>query len=327
MQRIIVAAVSLLIVAVASVPVYGVGASQREMGIVVHDTDPSAWQSYRWYIVGAVSVVAGQTLLIGWLLVEHRRRRRAEREAHAQLEKARQQLVAMTHLDRRAAIGEVMAAIIHELTQPIEAILHNAEAGQMMLEAGTLAPAEMRQILEDIRRIDMRAGDIIQWMRGMLRTREFQTTAVDVNAFTRETLTIVTPVAAAKGVRVELDLDGDLAPIVGDRIHLQQVLLNVLLNGIDATAAMPPERRCLRVRTAKTDEHVEVSVRDAGHGIPDDAMSQIFEPFYTTKGEGMGVGLSIARTIVEAHGGSMAARNNPEGGATVWFSVPVGADA
>ena len=109
MQRIIVAAVSLLILAVASVPVYGVRASRREMGI---------------------SVVAGQTLLIGWLLVEHRQRRRAEREAHEHLAKARQQLVAMTHLDRRAAIGEVTAAIIHELTQPIEAILHNAEAGQ-----------------------------------------------------------------------------------------------------------------------------------------------------------------------------------------------------
>jgi signal transduction histidine kinase len=306
---------------------WGITESRLPPGTIVQHRDRSPWESDRSYVVGTVAVVAVQMLLLGWLLVERRQRRRAEGEAREHLEKARQHLVAMTHLDRRAAMGEVTAAIAHELNQPIEAILHNAEAGAMMLDAGTFAPEEMREILDDIRRIDMRAGDIIQRMRGLLRKHELEAKAIDVNEVTRETLAIVTPVAAAKGVRLELDLGHDLLPIVGDRIHLQQVLLNLLLNGIDATAAMPRERRCLLVRTAKNGEQVEVSVRDAGHGIPDEAVSRIFEPFYTTKGEGMGIGLSIARTIVEAHGGSIAARNNPEGGATVWFSLPVGVAA
>lgn len=306
---------------------WGISESRLPQGTMIRYRDPSPWELYRGYIVGAMVMVSVQSLLIGWLLVERRHRRRAEVEAREHLEKARQHLVAMTHLDRRAAMGEVTAAIAHELNQPIEAILHNAEAAEMMLDAGAFAPAEMRQILADIRRIDVRAGDIIQRMRGMLRKHDFQATAIDANDFTRETLAIVAPVAASKGVRLELDLGADLPPIVGDQIHLQQVLLNLLLNGIDATAAMPPERRSLLVRTEKTGEQVHVSVSDAGHGIPDDALARIFEPFYTTKGEGMGIGLSIARTIVEAHGGSIAARNNPEGGATVWFSLPVGVAA
>lgn len=294
---------------------------------LVHFRQPSLWRDYRLQVTGMAVVGLTQTLLIAWLLVEHRQRRRAELEAREHLEKARQHLVAMTHLDRRAAMGEVTAAIAHELNQPIEAILHNTEAAEMMLDAGNFAPAEMRQILADIRRIDTRAGDIIHRMRGMLRKHEFQATAIDANEVTRETLAIVAPVAASKGVHVELDLGADLPPVVGDKIHLQQVLLNMLLNGIDATAGVPRERRSLLIRTAKTGEQVQVSVSDAGHGIPDDALARIFEPFFTTKGEGMGIGLSIARTIVEAHGGSIAARNNPEGGATVWFSLPVGVAA
>jgi C4-dicarboxylate-specific signal transduction histidine kinase len=270
--------------------------------------------------LGAVGFL--QTLLIGWLLIEHRQRRRAELEVTRRLQETRAQLVTITHLDRRAVVGEVTAAITHELNQPLEAILHNAEAGELMLESGLASPEELRCVFADIRRIDERAAEIIQRLHALLRKKEFETRQLDVNELTRETAALVTPVAGSKGVQVELELATDAPPIAGDPIHLQQVLLNVLLNGIEAMCTTPRERRQLAVRTMTVDHHVEISVRDCGHGIRAETVSQIFEPFYTTKGKGMGIGLSIARTIVEAHGGQIAAQNNADGGATVSFMLP-----
>jgi C4-dicarboxylate-specific signal transduction histidine kinase len=283
---------------------------------------PPAWQQYRWQILITGAALLVQTLVIIGLAVEHRRRRRAEIEARTLLEEARSHLMTITHLDRRAAIGEVTAAITHELNQPLEAILHNAEAGEMILESGAGSNDEVRQIFADIRRIDTRAAEIVSRLRGLLRRKEFETRPLDVNEVTRETVALVTPVAVSKGARVALDLTDAPVPIVGDRVHLQQVLMNVLLNGIEAMSGTPRERRNLSVSSRRMDGHVEVSVSDCGHGIRAASASQIFEAFYTTKGEGMGIGLSIARTIVEAHGGHIAARNNPDGGATVWFTLP-----
>ena len=285
---------------------------EREaLGVGVQSSQSGLWRADRLQTIAFGMVAALQALLIGWLLLEHRQRRRAEVEVGRRLQEARAQLVTITHLDRRAAMGEVTAAITHELNQPLEAILHNAEAGEMMLESGMASPEEMRQIFADIRRIDGRAAEIIQRLRRLLRKKEFETGPLDVNELTRDTATLLAPVAGSKGVRLELDLAADMVPIAGDQIHLQQVLLNVLLNGIEAMTATPRERRQLAVRTTNTGDHVEVSVRDSGAGIGAETMSRIFEPFYTTKGEGMGIGLSIARTIVEAHGGRIRARNNP----------------
>jgi len=297
--------------------------SRLPRGTIVQYRDPSLWQSYRWHVIGGLSVITAQMALIAWLLVEYRRRRRrAEVEVGQRLQDSRTQLVTIAHLDRRAAMGEVTAAITHELNQPLEAILHNAEAGELMLESGVSSPEEIGHIFADIRRIDTRAAEIIQRLRGLLRKKDLETQPLDANELTRDTTALVAPVASAKGVRVELDLRTQMISMVGDRIHLQQVLLNVLLNGIDAMSATPREQRRLTVRTFMVDHRVEISVRDYGHGIRAERASQIFEPFYTTKGEGMGLGLSIARTIIEAHGGSIDARNNTDGGATVWFTLP-----
>jgi signal transduction histidine kinase len=139
-----------------------------------------------------------------------------------------------------------------------------------------------------------------------------------------ETIAIVRPDARARAIELEWELADTVRPILGDRIHLQQVLLNVLINAIDAVATMPPERRRVRVRTSLSEGVVRLAVSDTGPGIPADRISQIFEPFFTTKseGSGMGMGLAIARSIVEAHAGRMAAENNPGGGATVWCSLP-----
>jgi signal transduction histidine kinase len=306
----------------AEAAVSEISGSSLPPGSIIRFRDPSLWELYRWPLVTSLLITL-QVVCIGWLMVEHRRRCRAEWEVGQRLQEVRTQLVTITHLDRRAAMGEVTAAITHELNQPLEAILHNAEAGEMILESEGPSNEELRHIFADIRRIDMRAAEIIQRLRGLLKKKELETHPIDVNELVRETAALVTPVAGSKGVRVELDLAPDLVPMVGDRIHLQQVLLNMLLNGIEAMIATPRERRRIMVTTVKHDRQQKIAVRDWGHGISAEIVSRIFEPFYTTKGEGMGIGLSIARTIIEAHGGRIAAQNNADGGATIWFTIPL----
>jgi signal transduction histidine kinase len=278
------------------------------------------WERYRWAIVLTASVLLLQSVLIGGLVFERRRRRRAEVES-------RRNLAAMAHLDRRAAMGELATSLAHELSQPLNAILQNAGVAQMLLTSATVPPAlgEMAEIIGDIRKDDVRASEIIRRMRGLLQKHELEARPVDLNDVAQETVAIVRPDARARAIELEVELAASVRPILGDRVHLQQVLLNLLMNAIDAVAAMPPERRRVRVRATQGDGIVRLAVSDTGPGIPSNRLSQIFEPFYTTKseGSGMGMGLAIARSIVEAHAGRIAAENNDSGGATVWFTVPV----
>ena len=281
---------------------------------------PTAWELYRWYIVSALSLLALQSLLIAGLVFERRRRRRAEIQS-------RRHLAAMAHLDRRAAMGELATSLAHELSQPLNAILQNAGVAQMLLTSTTVPPAlgEMADIISDIRKDDVRAGEMIRRMRGLLQKHELETRPVDLNELAQETMAIVRPDARSREIEMEVALADDIRPILGDRVHLQQVVLNLLLNAMDAVSALPPARRRVRVRATQSDGIVRLAVSDTGPGIPAERLSQIFEPFYTTKseGSGMGMGLAIARSIVEAHAGRIAAENNPGGGATVWFTLPI----
>ncbi len=274
------------------------------------------WRDHKRLIVSVAVVGIAQSLLIAGLLYEHRRRLRAERES-------REQLVAMAHLDRRVAMGEMATALAHELKQPLGAILHNAESAQMILEAEPRPPDEMSAIVADILKANRRATEIIQRMRSMLQKHELERKPIDVNGLVEETVALVLPVAAARGASVDLELEDGLRPVLGDRVHLQGVLLNLLLNALDAVANMAPERRRSLVRTQLKDRQIEVLVQDAGCGIAPDSVSRVFEPFYTTKDQGMGMGLSIARSIVEAHGGRISAENNAGTGATLRLWLPV----
>jgi signal transduction histidine kinase len=300
------------------------GLSERALpvGSVVRFRTPSAWEQHRTAFVAAIAVVLLQSMLIAGLVLERRRRRRAEMES-------RRSLVAMAHLDRRAAMGELTTSLAHELNQPLTAILQNAGAAQMLLTRNSLPPAlgEIEEIISDIRSDDIRASEIIRRMRGLVQKHELEARPVDLNEVAHETIAIVRADARSRGIQLETDLAHDVPSVHGDPIHLQQVLLNLMLNAVDAVATMPPERRRVRVRTTQSDGEVQVAVADAGAGIPSDCISAIFEPFYTTKteGSGMGMGLAIARRIVEAHGGRIAAENNAGEGATVWFSVPLSA--
>jgi signal transduction histidine kinase len=223
-------------------------------------------------------------------------------------------------------MGELAASLAHELNQPLNAILQNAGVAQMML-ASTAVPSglgELDEIITDIRKADIRASEVIRRMRGLLQKHESESLPVDLNDVAEETVAIVRPDARSRQIELEMELFGGIAPILGDRVHLQQVLLNLLINALDALVAAPPERRRVRVWTAQSDGEVRLAVTDTGMGIPADRLSEIFEPFHTTKrdGIGMGMGLAIARNIVDAHGGRMAAENNAGSGATVWFSLP-----
>jgi C4-dicarboxylate-specific signal transduction histidine kinase len=271
-------------------------------------------------VIGALALTVVQLLLIAGLIFERRRRQRAEIES-------RQHLAAIAHLDRRAAMGTLATSLAHELNQPLNAILQNAGVAEMMLTRPALPQDrdEMLEIITDIRKDDIRASEIIRRMRGLLQKHELESHPVDLNQVADETVIIIRPDAKARQVQLELNLHAGVHPIMGDRVHLQQVMLNLLMNALDAVATMPPERRRVRVGTNQSATDVRVSVSDTGVGIPAEGMADIFAPFYTTKreGSGMGMGLAISRSIIEAHEGHMAAQNNASGGATVWFSLPI----
>src|SRR5258705_554515 len=298
---------------------WGVAESALPAGSIVRFREFSVWERYRTGIIVTASVLVLQSVLIASLVFERRRRRLAEVES-------RRHLAAMAHLDRRAAMGELATSLAHELNQPLNAILQNAGVAKMLLSAIAVPPelGEMAEIINDIRKDDIRASEVIRRMRGLLQKHELETHPVNLNEVAQETVAIVRPDARSREVQLEMDLADGVCPIMGDRVHLQQVLLNLLMNAIDAVAAMPTERRRVRVCSTQSDGGVRLAVADTGMGIRGGPLSENFETFYTTKSarNGIGRGRPIARNIVEAHAGRMAAENNSAGGATVWFSVP-----
>ena len=277
---------------------------------------PSLWRDYRWYVIGALAAFVAQTLLIATLVVQRRRRRQAELAV-------RQQQVELAHAHRLATIGEMTAAISHEMNQPLSAILNNAEAGQMMLGAGVHSLDELREILIDIRRDDLRANDILRRIRSFLQKHDMQKQGIDLNELVFDTVRLVDTEAAHRDVTIEAQ--PALAPCLvnGDRIQLQQLLINLVINAMDAMAETPVAERkvILRVRRLN-DGNIEVAVSDAGHGIADQTRGRLFDSFFTTKPNGLGLGLSIVRTIAEAHGGTISSENNSSGGATFRVTLP-----
>jgi signal transduction histidine kinase len=264
----------------------------------------------------ALVVIALFTLLMTRLNLEHRRRRRAEVEA-------RRHLAAVAHMDRRAALGELTASLTHELSQPLSAILRNAEAAEMLLASDPQHDPRLDEIIADIRRCDQRAHELIRRMRNLLRRQDLESKPVDLNDVARDTVDLVKPDADAKGIDIVLDTAKRASVVIGDRVHLEQVVLNLMLNGMEAMADVPARRRRLIVRTIHSNGHAGVLVEDSGPGIPADALPHIFEPFFTTKEDGMGMGLSIARSVIDAHGGRIVAENNDGSGATIGFSLPL----
>jgi len=239
-------------------------------------------------------------------------------------EEARKRREEIAHLGRVATMGELSASLAHELNQPLTAILSNAQAALRFIAGDSPDLAEIRDILNDIVADDRRAGNVIHRLRSLFRKGEVARVEVDINDLVQEVISLINTEAMIRNVSIETALDRSLPPVLGDRIHLQQVIINFILNASEAMMDIADASWKIILSTSKADQKmVKVGIRDFGSGIMEDHLNQIMEPFYTTKPEGMGMGLSINRSIIEAHAGRFWAENNPDRGATFYFTLPI----
>jgi len=225
-------------------------------------------------------------------------------------------------------MGQLASALAHEINQPLGAILRNAEAAELFMQSESPDLDEIRAILADIRKDDQRAGSVIVRMRELLRRHELDAHPLELGELVGDVASLLRMDAVARKVKLDMEVPVDLPLVRGDRVHLQQVLLNLVLNGMDALDATGRDDRRVSM-SARLDgvQWVEIAVSDTGDGIPAEVLPHVFESFFTTKSNGMGMGLSIARTIIDAHGGRLWAENNDAAGATFRFTLPVASDA
>jgi signal transduction histidine kinase len=287
-------------------------------GSVVRFREPTVWKQYRWQITLICAVVLLEGALISGLLYERRRRLHAEVQS-------RQRSAELAHINRFSTAGELTATIAHEINQPLGAILTNIETAELMVKSPAPDLQEIGEILADVRRDDERASEVIGRLRSLLKKAPFELNHIDLNEVVRETVRFLSALAVARKVDLTSFIAPTPLPIKGDLIQLQQVILNLIVNAMDAMSGMPSAERRITVSTARDGNSADLSVSDVGPGIPFEKLKEVFEPFFTTKPQGMGMGLSIARTIVEAHGGQLSAENRAGRGAAFRMRLPLAA--
>lgn len=241
------------------------------------------------------------------------------REAAEQLHQTQQELAQAA---RVRALGELATGIAHEVSQPLSAMIANARMGLRRLDASCPAE-ELRTVLKDVVADGKRAADVITRVRGLVKQAPMRSVSLDVNDVVDDVIALSRPLLRDRQVRLEIERVPNLPPITGDRIQLQQVLLNLVINATDAMGAVHAQSRVLAIRTLGHDGHVSVLVHDSGPGLTEASVRRIFTPFFTTKPDGMGVGLSISRSIVEAHGGQLNLKSNSDDGATFELELPI----
>lgn len=228
----------------------------------------------------------------------------------------------LAHITRVATVNLLAGALAHELNQPLAAILSNAQAAQRFLKDDEPDIDEIREIVRDIIADNKRAGKVMHRLRGLLKRDSGQFEALNINHVIQEMLTFLRSDLVIKRLAVETELESDLPAVVGDRVQLQQVLLNLIINASDAMKDVECHRIVVKTRN-DGDQTIEVAVSDCGHGLDEKDLDRVFQPFFTTKEEGLGMGLAINRSIIEAHGGRLWVENNPDQGATFYFTLPV----
>ena len=295
---------------------WGVSGSALPEGSEVRFQDPTFWERYQWQSITIASVLLMQAGLISILLHERQRR------AHAEIE-SRHRMTELAHVNRRASVSELSSSIAHELNQPLGSILTNTETAELILESPSPDLNELKEILTDIKRDDLRANEVIKRLRSFLKRTPFELKTVDINATIREVFDLLAAQASAQNVSFYLKTSPGELRVKGDPIQLQQVIVNLIVNSMEAMAGIPYGRTTIGQTQTDGGSSVLISISDTGPGIPAEKLNEIFDPFFTTKKQGMGVGLSIARTIVQAHGGRLWAENQIGGGAVFCLSLPL----
>jgi len=290
-------------------------------GTLLRFREPTLWEQHRAVVLLTVLVLSAQLLLIGNLLVERRRRKRTEIILETQRRQAEEARLQIAHMGRVALVGELAATISHELRQPLAAIRINAEAGAHLLANPSTDREEASEIFQSIVSDDERAVEVIESIRRLVRKDEPTVTTLDLNQICRDAVRLLQHDAASRGTRIEMSLASPAPLVTGDAVQLQQVVLNLVLNGLDA-AAMSTGERFVIVTTETSTNHVELQVHDSGPGLPPSLQPHLFESFFSTKKAGLGLGLVIVRSIVERHSGQVRAENHELGGAVFSARLP-----
>ena len=296
---------------------------------VVHFRDPSVWDLYKWYIFGGVTLFLLQTALVVGLLVNRTQRRRAEiarqeseqRRRHAE-EEVQRQRDELAHALRVTTLGELTASFAHELNQPLTAIAANAHAARRLLKAGQVPP-DVKEAIDDVAADAVRAGETVRRLQALFRKQPAARAPVDLNALIEDVLRLLATDIRSRHIVVDFERGERLPAVLGDGVQLRQVVINVLLNAAEAIAPAGEGPREIRIATARPDAaHVGIAIRDSGIGAKESDLGRIFEHFVSTKPKGLGMGLAISRSIVEAHGGRIWAARNDERGLTVHIELP-----
>ena len=284
-------------------------------------TERSLWREYRFQIVATITVVVFQAALITWLLFERARRRRATEQAGMATAESGRHRESLAHIARVHMVGEMSTAIAHEVNQPLAAIKNYAFAARLLL-ARAAAAAKIDDLLGKIEEQASRAGDVLHSLRAMVKKHESKRSEVDVGRLVADTLKLAEITSHTGDIRLESEIAPDLPTATADGIQIQQVVLNLTRNAIEAMEEAGLEGT-IKIGLRHENGEVAVSVADCGPGVAPEDAARIFDPFYSTKGAGLGVGLSICRAIVEAHGGRLSLTPNAGGGSVFQFTLPV----
>lgn len=279
---------------------------------------PTAWEQFRLPIILGLSVIAAQALSIAAIVFENRRNRRLE-------ETVSTQRLELAHMSRRSQVSQLSGTLAHELTQPLTSILANAEAGRKIARAEDADLGELGEIFDDIVADNKRAAEVIAQLRSMMRKGEVSIDRIDLNDAVRSTVALVNAEMVARRTEVSVSPSAEPLPVKASMVQLQQVILNLLLNASDAMAELPPKQRRIEIATRLGDNGArQLTVSDAGPGIAPEQMTEVFKPFVSTKENGLGLGLAICRSLLEARGGKLVFDGEVARGARAIVTLPPG---
>ena len=291
---------------------WGISENSLPPGSEIRFRNPTAWEQYRAYILAFIAAILVQSALISWLLYEHWRRQRAE-------VLARNTMSELTHVNRVATVGQLSASIAHEIRQPLAGILANAQAALRWLEKANVE--EVRESLKGIVSDGHRASDIVTNLRAMFKSDVQEKTLVDINKLVLSVLTLARIDLQKQEIDLQTQLDDRIPEVLGNQVQLQQVILNLVMNAIEAMSSL--QTRVLRIKTELSQSNkVHVSIEDTGTGIKPSDVARVFKPMFTTKARGMGMGLSICQSIIENHDGRIWVSPGANGGSIFQFELP-----